>query len=72
MHDENNNEESFIMMSNSKNIKKKIKKILIDTEIEKNISRISFQFMYSEIYQLFLQKKKDFSERMQQIKDEIH
>ena len=42
MHDENNNEESFIMMSNSKNIKKKIKKILINTKIKKNISKVSF------------------------------
>ena len=71
MHDENNNEELFIMMSNSKNIKKKIKKILIDTEIKKNISRVSFQFMYLKIYQLFLQKKKDLPERMQQTKNEI-
>ena len=72
MHDENNNEESFIIMLNSKNIKKKIKKILINTKIKKNINKISFQFIYSEIYQLFLQKKKDFSKRMQQIKNEIY
>ena len=72
MHDENNNEESFIIMSDSKNIKKKIKKILINTKIKKNISKVSFQFMYSKIYQLFLQKKKNFLERMQQIKNEIH
>ena len=72
MHDENNDEELFIMMSNSKNIKKKIKKILINTKIKKNINRVSFQFMYSKIYQLFLQKKENFSKRMQQIKNEIH
>ena len=72
MHDENNDEESFIMMLNSKNIKKKTKKTLINTEIRKNINRVSFQFMYSEIYQLFLQKKADFSRRMQEIKDDIH
>ena len=72
MHDKDNNEESFIMMSNSKNIKKKTKKVLIDTKIKKNINRISFQFMYSKIYQLFLQKKTDFSRRMQEIKDEIY
>ena len=72
MHDEKSNEESFIMISDSKNIKKKAKKIFIDTEIKKNINRISFQSMYSEIYQLFLQKKADFSRRMQEIKNEIH
>ena len=72
MHDEKNDEESFIMMSDSENIKKKAKKIFIDTEIKKNINRISFQFMYSKIYQLFLQKKADFSRRMQEIKNEIH
>ena len=72
MHDEKNDEESFIMISNSENIKKKTKKILIDTEIKKNINRASFQFMYSKIYQLFLQKKTDFPRRMQEIKNEIH
>ena len=72
MHDENNNEKSFIMISDSKNIKKKIKKIFINAEIKKNINKTSFYFMYSEIYQLFLQKKTDFSRRMQEIKDEIH
>ena len=50
MHDENNNEELFIMMSDLEDTKKKAKKVLIDTEIERNISRVSFYFMYSEIY----------------------
>ena len=59
-------------MSDSENIKKKTKKVFIDTEIKKNINRINFQFIYSEIYQLFLQKKADFSRRMQEIKNEIH
>ena len=72
MHDEKNDEESFTMMSDSEDIKKKAKKIFIDTEIKKNINRVSFQFMYSEIYQLFLQKKADFLRRMQEIKNEIH
>ena len=72
MHDERSDEESFIMMSDSKNIKKKAKKIFIDTEIKKNINKINFQFMNSKIYQLFLQKKADFSRRMQKIKNEIH
>ena len=72
MHDKNNNEESFIMMSDLENIKKKTKKVLINTKIKKNINRVSFYFMYSEIYQLFLQKKADFSRRMQEIKNEIH
>ena len=72
MHDENNNEKSFIIVLNSENIKKKTKEVLIDAEIRKNINRISFHFMCSEIYQLFLQKKADFLQRMQKIKDEIH
>ena len=72
MHDENNNEESFIMMSNLENIKKKTKKVLINAKIKKNISKISSYFMYSKIHQLFLQKKADFSRRMQEIKNEIH
>ena len=72
MHDEKSDEESFIMMSNSKNIKKKTKEAFIDTEITKKINKVSFQFMYSKIYQLFLQKKADFSRRMQEIKNEIH
>ena len=72
MHDEESDEESFIMISDSENIKKKAKKIFIDTEITKNINKVSFQFMYSKIYQLFLQKKADFSRRMQKIKNEIY
>ena len=72
MHDENNDEESFIIMLNSKNIKKKIKKIFINIKIKKNLNRASFYFMYLKIFQLFLQKKTDFSRRMQEIKDEIH
>ena len=72
MHDEKNDEESFIMMSDSKNIKKKIKKNFIDTKIKENINRVSFQFMYSKNYQLFLQKKTDFPRRMQEIKNEIY
>ena len=72
MHDEKNDEESFTMIFDLKDIKKKAKKAFIDTEITKNINRASFQFMYSEIYQLFLQKEADFSRRMQEIKDEIH
>ena len=42
MHDENNNEESFIMISNSENIKKKVKKALINSEIKKIINKASF------------------------------
>ena len=72
MHDEKSDEESFTMMLNSENIKKKAKKIFIDTEIKKNINKVSFQFMYSEIYQLFQQKEADFPRRMQEIKNEIH
>ena len=50
MHNEDNDEESFIMMSDSKNIKKKAKKVFIDAEIKENINKTSFHFMYSEIY----------------------
>ena len=50
MHDENNNEKSFIIMLNLENIKKKTKKIFIDAEIKKNINKISFLFIYSKIY----------------------
>ena len=72
MHDENNDEKSFTIVLNSEDIKKKTKKVLIDAKIKKNISKISFYFMCSKIYQLFLQKKTDFSRRMQEIKNEIH
>ena len=72
MYDENNNEELFIIMLNSENIKKKTKKVFIDKKIKKNINKISFHFMCSKIYQLFLQKKTDFSRRMQEIKNKIH
>ena len=72
MYDEKSDEESFTMISDSEDIKKKAKKAFIDTEITENINKTSFQFMYSKIYQLFLQKKADFSQRMQEIKDEIH
>ena len=72
MHDEESDEESFTMMSDSEDIKEKAKEAYIDTEIKKNINRASFQSMYSEIYQLFLQKKADFPRRMQEIKNGIH
>ena len=72
MHNENNNEELFTIVSDSENIKKKAKKVLINAETKENIRKISFHFMYSKIYQLFLQKETDFSRRMQEIKDEIH
>ena len=42
MHDENNNEESFIMISDSENIKKKAKEKIINIEIEKNIKKTDF------------------------------
>ena len=60
MHDENSNEKSFIMISNSENIKKKAKKALINSEIKEIINKASFQFMYSKIYQLFQQQKNEF------------
>ena len=50
MHDENNDEKSFIIVLNSENIKKKAKEVFIDAEIRENINRINFYFMCSEIY----------------------
>ena len=44
----------------------------IKEEIQQIIKQASFVSMYSKIYDLFRQKKKDFSQRMQQIKDSIH
>ena len=45
------------------NIKKGIKEI---------ISRASFISMYNKMYDFFMQKEKDFSQRMQQIKNNIY
>ena len=72
MHNENSNEESFIIISDSKNIKKKAKENLINTKIKESINKTNFQSMYLKIYQLFLQKKKNFLKWMQRIKNEIH
>ena len=44
----------------------------IREEIQQIIKQASFVNMYSEIYDLFRQKKKDFSQKMQQIKNSIH
>ena len=45
-------------------------------EVKKNlrklISQASFISMYNELYTLFKQKEKDFSQQMQQIKNDIH
>jgi len=45
-------------------------------EIKKNLrkltSQANFISMYNELYTLFKQKEKDFSQRMQQIKNDIH
>ena len=50
MHNEDNDEKLFIIISNSENIKKKAKKALINLEIKEIINKASFQFMYSKIY----------------------
>ena len=44
----------------------------IQEEIQRIIKQASFVSMYSEMYDLFRQKKKDFSQKMQQIKNNIH
>ena len=44
----------------------------IREEIQRIMKQASFVSMYSELYDLFRQKKKDFSQRMQQIKNSIH
>ena len=49
--------------SSNFNIKEKIQRI---------IKQASFVSMYSEMYDLFRQKKKDFPQKMQQIKDDIY
>jgi len=45
-------------------------------EVKKNLrkltSQVSFISMYNKLYTFFKQKEKDFSQRMQQIKNDIH
>ena len=44
----------------------------IKEEIQQIIKQASFIKMYNKMYDLFYQKKEDFSQRMQQIKDSIY
>jgi len=44
----------------------------VKKDFRKLISQASFISMYNELYTLFKQKEKDFSQRMQQIKNDIH
>ncbi len=44
----------------------------IKKDLRKLTSQASFINMYNELYTLFKQKEKDFSQRMQQIKNDIH
>ncbi len=44
----------------------------VKKDLKKLTSQASFISMYNELYTLFRQKEKDFSQRMQQIKNDIH
>ncbi len=44
----------------------------VKEDLRKLTSQASFISMYNELYTLFKQKEKDFSQRMQQIKNDIH
>jgi len=44
----------------------------VKKDFRKLTNQASFISMYNELYTLFKQKEKDFSQRMQQIKNEIH
>jgi len=44
----------------------------VKKDLRKLTSQASFISMYNELYTLFKQKEKDFSQRMQQIKNDIH
>jgi len=44
----------------------------VKKDLRKLTNQTSFISMYNELYLLFRQKEKDFSQRMQQIKNEIH
>jgi len=44
----------------------------VKKDLRKLTNQASFISMYNELYTLFRQKEKDFSQRMQQIKNEIH
>ncbi len=44
----------------------------VKKDLRKFTSQASFISMYNELYTLFKQKEKDFSQRMQQIKNDIH
>jgi len=44
----------------------------VKKDFRKLTSQASFISMYNELYTLFKQKEKDFSQRMQQIKNDIH
>ncbi len=44
----------------------------VKKDLMKLTSQASFISMYNELYTLFKQKEKDFSQRMQQIKNDIH
>ena len=44
----------------------------VKEDLKKLTSQASFISMYNELYTLFKQKEKDFSQRMQQIKNDIH
>jgi len=44
----------------------------VKKDLRKLTNQMSFISMYNELYTLFRQKEEDFSQRMQQIKNDIH
>ncbi len=53
-------------------LKQEEDRLEVKKDLRKLTNQASFINMYNELYTLFRQKEKDFSQRMQQIKNEIH
>jgi len=53
-------------------LKKEEDHLEVKKDLRKLTNQTSFISMYNELYTLFRQKEKDFSQRMQQIKNDIH
>ncbi len=53
-------------------LKQEENRLEVKKDFRKLTSQASFISMYNELYTLFKQKEKDFSQRMQQIKNDIH
>ena len=53
-------------------LKQEEDRLEVKKDLRKLTDQASFISMYNELYTLFKQKEKDFSQRMQQIKNDIH